>query len=224
MLKALRKYKNIFLGLIILLWLLVVGFYIANQKDALIITRTLTIVFLGLYYLSSVNKINKFFIFFLISLLPTAILFSIDDYNYLGMLAVGISRLLLILFLAFQKNKIDKKLLRTLLLIFSIILSFIAYASYDNSIFFYIAVLATILLSILASISFTKLLSKGIKRGNLEFFIAFFIFIISDALFGSKKLTSSDVIYTLLSSTFYLISYLLIVQGAIKMNEKFNDI
>lgn len=224
MLKILRKYRNIFLGLVIILWLLVVGFYTTNQKNALIITRTLTIIFLGLYYISSVNKINKTFIFFLVSLLPIAVLFSIDDYNYLGMLAVGISRLILILFLVLQKNKPDKKLLRTLLLVFSIILSVIVYILYNNSIFFYIAVLSTIFLSILASISFTKLLNNGTKGGNLDFFLALFILITSDALFGSKKLTSSDPIYTLLSSTFYLISYLLIVRSAIKMDKKFNDI
>lgn len=92
----------------------------------------------------------------------------------------------------------------------------ITYFLYVNSDFFYASATAAFFLVVLLTISFTKLVMFGSKKGNLEFFCAMFTFLISDVFFGSKKLTNPETIYILLSSTCYLLAYYLITRAVLK--------
>lgn len=86
---------------------------------------------------------------------------------------------------------------------------------YNNTPFFYIAITATFLLIIILSISFLTLLSS-IKKGNLEFFIAISLFVISDTIFGIQRLMEVSATFLIIASIFYNIAYFLITQSEIK--------
>lgn len=210
------KLENIFLVFLVVSWFFEVKFSLDGLERYVIYPRVLNIVFLIFYYTTSTKKIKLLYLIFLLELLIPAILFALNNYDWLAMVFIAISRILLICLILSYKEKMEGKLKIRVLSLFAIVLCFLSFLFYKNIAFFYVSALATVILIALLTITFTRLLSLGAKRGNLEMFIGTAIFLIADAFFGSKKLTSNEIIYPILSATCYLIAYFLITKSVLK--------
>lgn len=218
-----KTYKVIVICTLILSWVLEIYCRYNNQRGLLLLFRILNIILISLYYFISVEKINYTFSFFLLVLLLIGGVFAFDDYSPLAMLLVSISRVLLIGTLCSFKQKIDKKLLIKIGIVLTVAISIIVYVLYQPTRFYYLATLATYFLIIILAMTFTRLLIFGVKKGNLELFLAAFLFLLSDAFFGSRKLSETYSIYIALSSSMYLIAYFLITQAMIKRDSTINQ-
>lgn len=208
--------KFIFLFLFIVSWLIELELTISENRTYLLIPRMTNLIFLGLYYKASVKKIKTTVILFLIALMLTGAFFSFNDYGTYAMLFFISSRAILIKLLVSYKEKLNRKTFLSVMGLFVFSIGLILYVLYKNTLFYYLSALATILLIVLLSISFTRLLTLGRKQGNLELFIAISIFLIADALFGSQKINGTNLTYIILSATFYYVAYFLIIQFVIK--------
>lgn len=200
----------LFLFALILSWVCEVYLQYYNQRDYLFFTKSTSIIILVLYYINSVKKTNKLVIILFVIFLITGFFFSKNDYNYLGMLGVSVSRIWMIVILCSFKEKLDKKLLSLILIVCSLIITVLVFILFKNTYFYYISAIATYFLIALLSITFTRLINFGMRKGNLEFFLAVAIFLVSDAFFGSQKLVQTHILNIIISSTSYLIAYLLI--------------
>lgn len=95
------------------------------------------------------------------------------------------------------------------------VLSFYATFSYK----FYAIVVTTIALIFLLGLTFAKLLMQ-LNSFFRVFFLGVFLFAISDAIFGSKKITEVHYLNLLFSSVFYNVGYFLICFSIIKKQNK----
>lgn len=185
--------------------------------------RILRFSFLLLYYISLTEKVNVTYLGILGSFLGTSILLVYNSSSTYAMLAVCVTRLLLIRMLISSKTtkKISLKSFRFLLILFVATGVVILSLYYDNSVFFYISILATFLLIVTLYISFVNLLNTT-KKGNLEFFIAISLFVISDMIFGAKRIIGVSASFLIMASILYNIAYFLITNAVLKKTSKSN--
>lgn len=179
--------------------------------------RILRFSFLLLYYISLAKKTNTMFVGVLVSFLATSILLAYNSSSVYAMLMVCITRLLFIRMLVSDigSKRINLKSLKFLLFIFVIIGIVIMSLYYSNSAFFYISILATLLLIISLALSFLNILNTK-KRGNLEFFVAIALFVISDMIFGVKRIIGVSAWFLIMASILYNVAYFLIAKSVLK--------
>lgn len=220
---AVRLFKNIsnkHLGLLfifIISWFVELKFTIPRHKF-LFVPRVIIIILLGVYYVTLVKKkkYNYFFLAFLFCDFLTAIFFSMSFKNINGMIFFNLSRVLLILLFLNFKDRLDKKHFLPIVSLFFISLSFILYIIYDNTLFFYLSVSATLLLAVILSLSFIALLSYNENKGNLYFFLASCVFLFTDTLFSSQRISSISNVNLFVTSTLYYLAYFLILLSVLK--------
>lgn len=113
-------------------------------------------------------------------------------------------------------TKIDKTILLIAFAITTTLFGVILYLLYTDSIFYYLSIAITIGLVLILSTSFSLLTTKGLKFGNKEMIISIGIFILSDALSGSKKIGGTYLFYIILSVVLYNTAYFFLMKALIK--------
>lgn len=169
-----------------------------------------------MYYIISVSRLDYLFLAYLFTSLLVGASFALNDYSFLAVILMIVSRIMLITLLYSFRGKIDIMSFLQILFVFTTPISIIVYTLFKHTRFYYASAIATYLLVVALAIAFTRVLNFGMKNRNLELFLATFLFLASDMLFGSKKLSETETIYITLSSGSYLVAYLLIALAMIK--------
>lgn len=216
--------RIILLVFFLLFWFVDLAMIYMNERTYLVFPRVLSLLCLGLYYIFSVTKVKaKFYVLWFLVLL-TGGLFSLNDYTLLGMLSLIALRLSWIRLLFSYKERMDKKLVLLIFVFAGVVISIILYMMFVNTLFFYLSILTSVALLILLSISFTKLLTGGLSKGNKEMFMSVAIFIFSDALSGSKKIEGTTSTFVALSVLLYNIAYYFMIVSLIKKERSISKI
>ncbi len=208
--------KHSFLILFILFSLLDISCIYLGAKELLWLPRTLSLISVVLFGYYSIKKVP--FSFWVLStfIVLTGFLFSLDDYTLLGMLCLIGLRLSWLKLMFDINTKIDKTILLIVFAITTTLFGVILYLLYTDSIFYYLSIATTIGLVLILSTSFSLLTTKGLKFGNKEMIISIGIFILSDALSGSKKIGGTSLFYIILSVVLYNTAYFFLMKALIK--------
>ncbi len=208
--------KHSFLILFILFSLLDISCIYLDAKELLWLPRTLSLISVVLFGYYSIKKVP--FSFWVLStfIVLTGFLFSLDDYTLLGMLCLIGLRLSWLKLMFDINTKIDKTILLIAFAITTTLFGVILYLLYTDSIFYYLSIATTIGLVLILSTSFSLLTTKGLKFGNKEMIISIGIFILSDALSGSKKIGGTSLFYIILSVVLYNTAYFFLMKALIK--------
>lgn len=208
--------KHSFLILFILFSLLDISCIYLDAKELLWLPRTLSLISVVLFGYYSIKKVP--FSFWVLStfIVLTGFLFSLDDYTLLGMLCLIGLRLSWLKLMFDINTKIDKTILLIAFAITTTLFGVILYLLYTDSIFYYLSIVTTIGLVLILSTSFSLLTTKGLKFGNKEMIISIGIFILSDALSGSKKIGGTSLFYIILSVVLYNTAYFFLMKALIK--------
>lgn len=213
--------NTIFLFLFALSCVLIPFAIKANNTSFIVFLRVIRIVFLILYYISSTKKYNYLFIISLIPFLISGVFFVYDTSSIYGMFTLILSRILLLKIVIPKKKKIDWKLFTGTVSLFLALGGIVLSLFYSDTFLFYISATTGLVLSVLLSITFMNLLIYKRKMGSTEMFLAIFIFVISDLVFGIQKIHETNQTNMMMSSIFYNIAYFLICKSLI-LKEK-ND-
>ncbi|MCH2034333.1 MAG: hypothetical protein MK202_12560 [Tenacibaculum sp.] len=202
--------------LFILFSLLDISCIYLDAKELLWLPRTLSLISVVLFGYYSIKKVP--FSFWVLStfIVLTGFLFSLDDYTLLGMLCLIGLRLSWLKLMFDINTKIDKTILLIAFAITTTLFGVILYLLYTDSIFYYLSIVTTIGLVLILSTSFSLLTTKGLKFGNKEMIISIGIFILSDALSGSKKIGGTSLFYIILSVVLYNTAYFFLMKALIK--------
>ena len=208
--------KHSFLVLFILFSFLDISCIYLEAKELLWLPRTLSLMSVVLFGYYSIKKVP--FSFWVLStfIVLTGFLFSLDDYTLLGMLCLIGLRLSWLKLMFDINSKIDKTILLIAFAITTTLFGVILYLLYTDSIFYYLSIATTIGLVLILSTSFSLLTTKGLKFGNKEMIISIGIFILSDALSGSKKIGGTSLFYIILSVVLYNTAYFFLMKALIK--------
>lgn len=215
--------KNIiFLLFFIILFMMEYLYVSENNRVHLLIPRLSIIGLIFFYYISArKRRINSYFILYLLCLFPINTLFSINDQSITAMWMIFISRALLVGLLLYN-FKFDKHNLLPIFSLFAITASILLWVHFKETSFFYLSIVITSLLVVLLTITFNRILTHGLKRGNLEAFLAMCSFLISDVFFGSEKLDRITPIYLIFGSLFYYVAYFLLTKSVL-LNKKLSN-
>lgn len=208
--------KHSFLILFILFSLLDISCIYLDAKELLWLPRTLSLISVVLFGYYSIKKVPFSFWVLSIFIVLTGFLFSLDDYTILGMLCLIGLRLSWLKLMFDINTKIDKTILLIAFAITTTLFGVILYLLYTDSIFYYLSIATTIGLVLILSTSFSLLTTKGLKFGNKEMIISIGIFILSDALSGSKKIGGTSLFYIILSVVLYNTAYFFLMKALIK--------
>jgi hypothetical protein len=208
--------KHLFLTLFILFSIFDILCISFGFKEYLWLQRTLSLVSVVLFGYFSTKKIPMSFWVLSFFIVVTGLLFSLNEYTLIGMCSL-IGLRLSWLKLIFDINpKIDKKILFITFSIATTLFGIVLYLLYTDTIFYYLSIITTIALVLLLSTSFSLLTTKGTKLGNKEMFISIVIFVLSDALSGSKKIAGTSLFYIMLSVVLYNTAYYFLMKAIIK--------
>lgn len=188
-----------------------IEFYaVANDvRDLEIFSRISRIAFLLLVYTYSVREVNRKFVFVLMSFLLSDVLFSVLSVNLYGMLGLVITRIGLINLTLSLTKKIEWKTFGLAMLFFTIVATVILSMFYVNTSFFYASIVTTLALIVLSSVTFMNVVKQN-KKEDVLLFVASFLFIISDSVFGIQKFKLSGDFYLVMASVCYDIAFFLI--------------
>lgn len=211
--------NTIFLFLFALSCVLIPFAIKANNTSFIVFLRVIRIVFLILYYISSTKKYNYLFIISLIPFLISGVFFVYDTSSIYGMFTLILSRILLLKIVIPKKKKIDWKLFTGTVSLFLALGGIVLSLFYSDTFLFYISATTGLVLSVLLSITFMNLLIYKRKMGTTEMFLAIFIFVISDLVFGIQKIHETNQTNMMMSSIFYNIAYFLICKSLILKEE-----
>ncbi|WP_075343839.1 hypothetical protein [Tenacibaculum agarivorans] len=189
-------------------------------KNLLWLPRILSLTAVVLYGYSSIDQVRFSFWMLSFFIVSTGFLFSLDDYTLLGMLSLVAFRLSWLNLIIDSNAKIDKEIALIVFSITAMFFSIVLYLLYTDTIFYYLSIATTIGLLLVLSVVFSLFTTKGGKFGNREMLFAVIIFIISDALSGSKKITGTSVFFLMLSVVLYNIAYYFLMRGVIQNNKK----
>lgn len=203
-------YRNIFLVLFIISCSLIPLAIEKESTGLVVFLRCARIVLLVLFYITSTQKQSTLFIVSLIPFLVSGIFFVFNSSSIYGMLALIVSRILLIKLVIPQNKKVDWKLFTRITGLFLAVASGILSLFYKNTFLFYISATTGLVLIVLLSLTFMNLLLQSRKSGTLEMFLAVFIFMISDIVFGIEKINETNKVNMMFSAVFYNVAYFLI--------------
>ena len=210
------RLKQLFLALFILLSIMDVSIIMLEFKETLWLPRSLSLISIVLYGYYSIKDVPFSFWVLSFFIVSTGFLFSLDDYTLIGMLSLIGLRLSWTKLIFDINTKIDKTILLITFAITTLLFGVILYLLYTDSIFYYLSIATTIALVLLLSTSFSLLTTKGMKFGNKEMIISIGIFILSDALSGSKKIAGTSLFYIILSVVLYNTAYYFLMRALIK--------
>ena len=210
------RLKQLFLALFILLSIMDVSIIMLEFKEALWLPRSLSLISIVLYGYYSIKDFPFSFWVLSFFIVSTGFLFSLDDYTLIGMLSLIGLRLSWTKLIFDINTKIDKTILLIAFAITTAMFGVILYLLYTDSIFYYLSIATTLGLVLLLSTSFSLLTTKGMKFGNKEMIISIGIFILSDALSGSKKIAGTSLFYIILSVVLYNTAYYFLMRALIK--------
>ncbi|CAL2086426.1 hypothetical protein [Tenacibaculum sp. 190524A05c] len=210
------RLKQLFLALFILLSIMDVSIIMLDFKEALWLPRSLSLISIVLYGYYSIKDVPFSFWVLSFFIVSTGFLFSLDDYTLIGMLSLIGLRLSWTKLIFDINTKIDKTILLIAFAITTAMFGVILYLLYTDSIFYYLSIATTLGLVLLLSTSFSLLTTKGMKFGNKEMIISIGIFILSDALSGSKKIAGTSLFYIILSVVLYNTAYYFLMRALIK--------
>lgn len=179
--------------------------------------RILRFGFLLLYFVSLTKNHNVAYWVISVSSLLASLLLVYNSSSVYAIVSVCITRLAFIhvASLGIEKEHISRKSFTFLFLMSVVIGAVVLSLYYNNSALFYTILIASFLLSIAFSLSFLRLLNTS-KKGNLEFFIAICLFIISDAIFGVRRIIGVNATFLIVGSMFYNTAFFLITQAMVK--------
>lgn len=220
--KKILNSQIVILILFAISWIFECKFSMSNS-EWLFLPRIINIILLGAFYIITEEKKYNYGLFgFLICAMLTSVFFSFNPNSVSGMVFFSLSRLALIIILFNFKDKLDKRHFLPVISLFTIALGAILYIIYKNTLFFYLSAVATLLLAILLSFSFIALLSvfgsKG--KGSIEFFVAVCLFLITDTLFSSQKVTGINQSYIIVISSIYYVAYVFIIKSVLKKSNR----
>ncbi|CAL2082448.1 hypothetical protein [Tenacibaculum sp. 190524A05c] len=210
------RLKQLFFALFILLSIMDVSIIMLEFKEALWLPRSLSLISIVLYGYYSIKDVPFSFWVLSFFIVSTGFLFSLDDYTLIGMLSLIGLRLSWTKLIFDINTKIDKTILSIAFAITTAMFGVILYLLYTDSIFYYLSIATTLGLVLLLSTSFSLLTTKGMKFGNKEMIISIGIFILSDALSGSKKIAGTSLFYIILSVVLYNTAYYFLMRALIK--------
>ncbi len=214
----------LFLEFICALW----GAYLtANENQGLfiIIVRTLEHIFLFVYYVLSVKKLNIHISAFIFIALTIGI---VSVFNILNVFLIGLLTINRAVLLSYNITKINLKVIKQIVYIF--LLVFIAlmmitlfvlhyfdhreglYQNHTMSILLFISGI----LMLLALVSSIGGLATNLNKSNILFFSAIALFIIADAVFITMDFGTSSPYAIALNDIFYSTSLFLVVFSDIK--------
>ena len=101
-------------------------------------------------------------------------------------------------------------------LLFGVVL----YLLYADTIFYYLSIGTTVCLVLVLSASFSLFTTRGGAFGNKEMLLSVAIFILSDALSGSKKIAGTSMFFIILSLLLYNTAYYFLMRAIIKNKTK----
>lgn len=182
-----------------------------------IFVRCARYLFLFLYYKSLVKKANYLLVSIIVLFFIASLFFVFNSSSLYGLVSICISRVVLIILIVsnIKLRGVSWNLAIKIFVLFTVIGSVILSLYYNNSPFFYLTVVSVIFLIILLALSFLNLLDTSLK-GNLEFFSAISLFVISDTIFGVQRLTHVAIPFLVAASIFYNLAYFFIVKSEIK--------
>lgn len=214
------RLKHLFITLFIVFSIVDISMIFYNLKEVLWIPRLISLSSIVLYGYFSVKDVPKSFWILSFFIVLTGFFFSLDDYTLIGMCSLICLRFSWLKLIFDINTKIDKVILLVAFSITAVLFGMILYLIYTDSIFYYLSIVTTIGLVLLLSTSFSLLTTKGVKLGNREMFISIAIFILSDALSGSKKITGTSMFYIMLSVVLYNTAYFFLMNAIIKNRTK----
>lgn len=179
-------------------------------------TKVLNITFLTLFYISSVKKINYFFIGVLVCYAIAEVNFKLRN-GLIAMCFVAISRSFL-LFIVVNKFKIkNRKFFYESLVVFSLVCWIILFLklNHSNTRLYILIILVALLLTILFTILFLKLINTR-KHGVLEMFLGVSIFIFSDTLFAFNSSIFSGKLEPIIVAFTYHLAFFFLTISMIK--------
>lgn len=190
-------------------------FLTLTNSSILCVSRILCTLTLLFYYSFSVTKNNYIFLAMLLFFTISDGLFCEDKASVLGFVTIIIARALLLNLVLKESWKIDKRLLiisSSMLLVFAI---FIFTIFNIGNIQFYLSMIIALLLIVLFSVLFNKLLISK-EKGVEEWFLAVTIFIITDVVFSMNDMSFlGDFRYVIVLGAYHL-SYYLLCKGMIR--------
>lgn len=208
--------RHFWLALFILFSVIDISCIYLDMRDLLWIPRTLSLMSIVLFGYYSVKKTPPSFWLLSVFIVLTGFLFSLDDYTLLGMFCLFGLRLSWLKLMFDINTKINKSILLVTFAIATVLSSIILYLLYTDSIFYYLSILTTVGLVLILSTAFSLFTTKGMNFGNKEMLLAVAIFIVSDALSGSKKIMGTSVFYVILSVVLYNTAYYFLMRALIK--------
>lgn len=191
-----------------------------NNINNTLILLSVKYLFLILYYTSSVRKNNYYLIAGLVLFYIASVFFTFHPASIYGIIILSFARLSLIQLptSSLKFRSINWDVFLTVCILF-LVISFVIFSFYPmNTVFFYVSLIATFFLILLLSFSFLSLL-KTLKRGNILFFIAIALFIISDAISGTQRYLEVSTSLIIMASVLYNIAYFLLVKSDIEKQE-----
>lgn len=210
------SYKNIFLfGFI---FFCVLGAWSILEKDAFldIAFKIIRFTFLLLFYMASTKHINFLFIISVGLLSISSVFFSTNPISVEAIVLLGVSRMPLIKILLGDMKKEYWKPFTIVTILFSVFLLLIMYLLYQHTLFYYVVIFSSLLLIVLLALSFALLLGKRNKKQHIEMFIGVFLFVVTDAVFGSQKLVETNYIYLLVADLIYNVAIFFVTLSVIK--------
>ncbi|WP_442264532.1 hypothetical protein ACSIGC_09185 [Tenacibaculum sp. ZS6-P6] len=213
-------FKHLLLILFILFSIVDVLTIFYGCKDLLWLPRILSLSAVVLYGCFTNKKIQISFLILSFFIVLTGFLFSLNDYTLLGMLSLVCLRLSWLKLIYDLNSKIDYIIFFKVLGITSVFFGVIFYVLYVNSTFYYLAVATTFSLLLLLAIAFSLFTTKGGAFGNREMLLSIIIFIFSDTLSGSKKITGTSLFFIILSVVLYNTAYYFLMRAVIKNAKK----
>lgn len=201
------------------------SFYAVNigSKSLNLVLSFLKFGVLTLYYFLSTKKTNSSFVVIVALFFTTGMFLNYKSLTIYGFITILLSRIALI---KLSLKTLDVKHITSFSFIAgSIILTSIGVLIFslylNNSTFFYLSLSAMILLIALIIIAFLNLLATT-KKGNLAFFMAISLFVISDTIFGTQQLNHISSVFLIIASAFYNIAYFLLVQHQIEKQNSYS--
>ncbi|WP_299622175.1 hypothetical protein [uncultured Tenacibaculum sp.] len=212
--------KHLFFALFILLSIIDVSMIYFDFKEFLWLPRGLSLTAIVLHGYFSTKQVHTSFWLLSFFIVLTGVLFSLNAYTLIGMCSLLGLRLAWLKLLLDTNTKIDREIFLKVFSITTMFFGVVLYLLYVDTIFYYLSIGTTLSLIALLAVSFSLFTKKGGAFGNREMLFSIIIFIISDALSGSKKITGTSMFFIILSVVLYNTAYYFLMKAVMKNAKK----
>lgn len=178
--------------------------------------KTLRFTFLLLFYIASSKEISILYLISIGLFVVSSVLFSLSTYSVIAIAFLGLSRVPLVKILLVEMKNEYWESFKVVFLLFLGFFMLIIFLLKVNTSFFYMSVFSSLVLAVLVAMSFALFLWKENKAKYSIMFIGFFLFVITDVIFGAKKIGGTNNLYILMTTLLYNIAFYLITASMIK--------